>query len=86
MRITDYEGGRTLRDVAITLTRAEAEELAGYLACLIQRTELRQAHLCNVRGTALDQELTIAIDAVDPSVEAIKLRPPTMTSWQPITQ
>lgn len=74
MRITDYEGGRTLRDVAITLTRAEAEELAGYLNRLVRRTELRQAHLCNVKGTSLDQELTIAIDAADPG--ALKLRPP----------
>ncbi len=61
MRITDYEGGRTLRDVAITLTRDEAEELAAYLFRLMSSAELRHAHLSSVRGAGLDQELTIAL-------------------------
>lgn len=62
MRITDYEGGRTLRDVAITLTRDEAEELAAYLHRLIGAQQIPHAHLCAVRGSHLEQELTIALD------------------------
>ncbi len=61
MRITDYEVGRTLRDVAIVLTRDEAEELASYLHRLVARPAVRHAHLSAVIGSHLEQELTIAI-------------------------
>jgi hypothetical protein len=67
MRITDYEGGKTLRDVAITLTRDEAEELAAYLHRLMGTPSVRHAHLSAVRGAHLDQELTIAIESSDRS-------------------
>ncbi len=61
MRITDYEGGRTLRDVAITLTAEEAQELADYLRRLVSRPAVRHAHLSALTGAQLDQELTISI-------------------------
>lgn len=61
MRITDYERGKTLRDVAITLTPDEAEELAAYLHRLMGRPEVAHAHLSNLCGAQLEQELTIAI-------------------------
>jgi len=61
MRITDYERGRTLSDVAITLTADEASELAAYLNRLIKHRELGHAHLSEVRGVHLERELTIAI-------------------------
>ncbi len=34
MRVTDFETGRSLNDVCLTLTHEEAEELGGYLARL----------------------------------------------------
>lgn len=61
MRITDYERGRSLSDVAITLTQDEAAELAAYLNRLIKHRELGHAHLSEVSGTHLERELTIAI-------------------------
>ena len=61
MRITDYEQGRSLSDVAITLTSDEASELAAYLHRLIQHRELGHAHLSEVSGMKLERELTIAI-------------------------
>jgi len=61
MRITDYERGRSLSDVAITLTHDEAAELAAYLHQLIKHRDLGHAHLTEVSGTRLERELTIAI-------------------------
>lgn len=61
MRITDFERGRSLSDVAITLTADEATELAAYLNRLIKHREVSTAHLSEVSGMKLERELTIAI-------------------------
>ncbi len=69
MRITDYEAGRVINDVAITLTRAEAEELAAYLRRLIHGPEVQRAHLSEIQDNRLEKELTIALtEATDRAV------------------
>lgn len=62
MRITDYERGKSLSDVCISLTRDEAEELHAYLQCLLTRPDLSRAHLSEVVGSRLERELTIALE------------------------
>lgn len=61
MRITDFEGGRFLNDVAIQLSPEEASELAAYLDRLIHDTSIHTAHLTEVAGTHLAREITIHI-------------------------
>jgi hypothetical protein len=62
MRITDFEGGRSLNDVAIQLSPEEATELAAYLDRLIHSTKVKTAHLTEVTGTHLTREITIHIE------------------------
>lgn len=58
-----------MRDVAITLTSDEAQELADYLRRLVSRPTVRHAHLSAVIGAHFDQELTISIEGTKkPSV------------------
>jgi len=61
MRITDFEGGRSLNDVSIQLSPEEASELAAYLDRLIHSPSLKTAHLCEVSGVHLAREITIHI-------------------------
>lgn len=61
MRITDFEGGRSLNDVSIQLSPEEASELAAYLNRLIHNPTLKTAHLCEVAGVQLTREITIHI-------------------------
>lgn len=61
MRITDFEGGRSLNDVSIQLSPEEASELAAYLDRLIHNPGIRTAHLSEVAGTHLAREITIHI-------------------------
>lgn len=61
MRITDFEGGRSLNDVAIQLSPEEASELAAYLDRLIHNNSVSTAHLTEVSGTHLAREITIHI-------------------------
>jgi hypothetical protein len=63
MRITDYERGNTLRDVSISLTRQEAEDLAAYLHRLLSEPAVNRAYLSEVVNTSIDKEITIAVDA-----------------------
>jgi hypothetical protein len=63
MRITDYEAGRHLNDVAICLTRDEAEELSTYLHALLNRPEGQRAHLTELTGVRMERELTIEVRA-----------------------
>lgn len=62
MRITDFEGGRYLNDVAIQLSPDEATELAAYLDRLIHNNQVHTAHLTEVSGTHLAREITIHIE------------------------
>lgn len=63
MRITDFETGRNLNDVCLTLTREEAEELGAYLARLTDRADLRHVHLTELRGASVHRELAVALTA-----------------------
>ena len=62
MIITDYERSVSLRDVAISLTRDEAEELSLYLKALLTRPEANAVYLSEVRGGAIQKDLRFSID------------------------
>ena len=62
MRITDYEQGKNLSDVCISLTRDEAEELCAYLKRLLSCPEVGRAYLSEIVGSRLERELTVALD------------------------
>ena len=57
MRIIDYEKANNLRDVAISLTREEAEDLAVYLGAMLKRPQLHAIHLSEVAGGKIDKEI-----------------------------
>lgn len=61
MRITDFEQSKSLSDVAISLTRDEAEELHLYLCTLLRRPELAAIHLSEVRNGRLERDLRLEI-------------------------
>ncbi len=63
MTITDYEHQSTLTDVAITLTRDEAEELATYLHALLSRPAVHSVYLSEVRNGQLNKDLRFEINA-----------------------
>jgi len=64
MRITDFESGRSLNDVCLTLTREEAEELCQYLNRLTSnRPDLRHVHLTEIQGSTVERELAVALAA-----------------------
>ena len=61
MRITDFETGRSLSDVCLTLTQEEAEELSGYLARLTARDDLGHVHLMELQGATVRRELAVSL-------------------------
>ena len=61
MKITDFETGRSLNDVCLTLTREEAEELCGYLSRLTDRPDLGHVHLMEIQGSRVQRELAVAL-------------------------
>lgn len=61
MRITDFETGRSLNDVCLTLSREEAEELSGYLSRLTAREDLGHVHLMELQGASVRRELAVAL-------------------------
>lgn len=63
MQITDYESGKNLRDVNIVLSRDEAEELQAYLGRMLKNDEIHRVHMSEVRGTHLERELTVSLNA-----------------------
>ena len=62
MRITDYEQGHMLRDICISLTREEAEDLAAYLNKLLKEPLVHRAYLSEIVNSKLEKEITIAVD------------------------
>jgi hypothetical protein len=64
MRITDFESGKSLNDVCLTLTREEAAELSQYLIRLASdRPDLRHVHLTEIQGATVERELAVALAA-----------------------
>lgn len=61
MRITDFETGRSLNDVCLTLSREEAEELSGYLTRLTARDDLGHVHLMEMKGAEIRREFAVSL-------------------------
>ncbi len=61
MTITDYEHQSTLTDVAITLTRDEAEDLATYLRALLTRPCLNAIHLSEIQNGQLSKDVSFEL-------------------------
>jgi len=70
MRIFDYEGQRDLSDVAISLSREEAEDLLGTLQRLVMQPSLSKVYLSQIRGNVIEREIAIALDR-DPKMTAL---------------
>lgn len=62
MRIMDYESTKNLTDVGLVLTKDEAEELYLYLHKMLDKSQLRKAHLTELRGSGIERELTVTIE------------------------
>lgn len=71
MRITDYESARVLNDVAIELTRDEAEELSIYLSRILALRDPKTAFLTETDGRGIARELSITIDSPGWSVDRV---------------
>ena len=63
MRITDFETGRNLNDVSLTLTHEEAQELCAYLSRLTARQDLGHVHLQEFQGANIERELAVCLAA-----------------------
>ena len=62
MRITDFESGRSLNDVCLTLTHEEAAELSQYLVRLTEgRTSVPHVHLMELTGASVCRELAVSL-------------------------
>jgi hypothetical protein len=62
MRITDYEKGHTLRDISISLTLEEAQDLALFLNRLLKSPGVNRMYLSEVVGAHLEKEITISVE------------------------
>lgn len=76
MTITDYETGRKLRDVGMSLTFEEATELRDYLNRLLADPQLSHAFLSEISCKGLEKELAIRIDGPRPAAAATARRLP----------
>lgn len=61
MQITDYETGRELRDVGISLTPEEATDMLTFLQRLVREPDLAHVHVSEVGRLRIDKELTLAL-------------------------
>lgn len=59
MKIVDYETNKQLTDVAITLSREEAEDLILYLRRLTSEPQVDRVFLTNLDGGLIERELTL---------------------------
>lgn len=78
MKITDYETGRTLRDIGLMLTNEEAVEMRDYLTRLIENPTITHAYLTEVSDRGLDKEISITIDGTRSGLAPRKLPLPRM--------
>ncbi|HZH98404.1 MAG TPA: hypothetical protein VEX38_05485 [Fimbriimonadaceae bacterium] len=72
MRITDYEAGKNLSDVCISLTQDEAQELAAYLHRLIKSPDVNRAYLSEIVDSRLEKEITISLVGCEEKSEGLK--------------
>ncbi len=61
MEMIDYETGRDLVDVGITLTREEALDMVAFLSHLLREPEVKRAYISDVRGFCLEREITLSL-------------------------
>lgn len=61
MHIHDYESGRDLRDVNITLTRDEAEEMVSYLHVLLKNPHINHITLNEIKDLILEKEISFSV-------------------------
>lgn len=57
MRMIDYERASSLRDVAISLTREEAEDLALFLRAMLARKQVDAIHLSEFSAGRIEREI-----------------------------
>ena len=62
MRIRDYETGKELSDVAISLTADEAADMIAYLQRLVKNPGIVRVHMSEVQRLRIDKEITFALD------------------------
>jgi hypothetical protein len=67
LRIVDYQSGKELRDVALSLTDEELDDLFLYLRRMRSDRRLGCAHLSQIVGARLERELTVVRDLLQPS-------------------
>ncbi len=61
MDIRDYETGRKLTDIDISLTREEAEELSVCLSRLVTDPSLRAVQLSRIEGVGIAAEVAFSL-------------------------
>lgn len=61
MQIKDYETGRELRDVGISLTAEEASDMLVFLQRLVRDPGLVHIHLSEVSRSRIEREITFAL-------------------------
>ncbi len=61
MHIHDYESGRDLRDVNITLSRDEAEEMVSYLHALLKNPHINHITLNEIKNAILEKEISFSV-------------------------
>lgn len=69
MDIRDYESGRSLNDVDISLSREEAEELSAYLGRLLTNPGLKTIQLTRLEGLTIASELSVTLNSDSAPVE-----------------
>ena len=62
MRIRDYETGKEMSDVSISLTPDEAADMIAYLQRLIKNPGIVRVHLSEVKSFRIERELTLSLD------------------------
>ena len=62
MKITDYESGRSLKDVGLQLNVEQATELRDYLNRLISEPQVSNAYLTVFSDRGIEKELSIRIE------------------------
>lgn len=61
MEIRDYESGKHLSDVSITLTREEAEDMVSFLHVLLENPSLSHVSLSEVRNLRFEKEISLSV-------------------------
>lgn len=62
MKIRDYETGKDLKDVSISLSNEEAIDMLAYLQRLVKDPGVVRVHLSEVRKLSIEREITFALE------------------------